>query len=79
MSFLLTEKDPYSDIVIAKLNEIGFESYLKNSKGVQAYIQKSMFHEETLDSVIKELKSLFDEGLISENEYLEAKRKVIGL
>ena len=42
ISFTLSEKNPFSDIVVAKLNELEFESYVESDNGVDAYIQKDI-------------------------------------
>ena len=59
ISFTLLENEPFTDIIIAKLNEIEFESYLETDKGVKAYIQESSFNSVKLDYVIQELQSFF--------------------
>ena len=59
LSFTLSEKNPFSDIIIAKLNEIEFESYIESEKGVDAYIQKDFYNKQKVESVILDLKSLF--------------------
>ena len=35
----LDSTEPFSDILVARLNEIGFESYIEDEKGLKAYIQ----------------------------------------
>jgi len=59
LSFNVPEQGPFSDIVVAKLNEIEFESYVETESGVDAYIQESLFNQKKLDDVISDLKSLF--------------------
>lgn len=49
----LNKKEPYSDIITAKLNEIGFESFQETDCGLQAYIQKTHFHEKLLNDAFK--------------------------
>ena len=39
----ISQIDPFSEILIARLNEINFESYLENKRGVKAYIKKELF------------------------------------
>ena len=59
ISFNIPNKDAYSDIVVAKLNEIEFDSYLDHKEGIQAYIQEDLLHHPSLDRVIHDLKNLF--------------------
>lgn len=56
----LSEKEPYSDIITAKLNEIEFESYQETDSGLQAYIQKIHFDEELLNDAFKILHKQVD-------------------
>jgi len=56
----LSEKEPYSDIITAKLNEIEFESYQETDTGLQAYIQKIHFDEELLNDAFKILDKQVD-------------------
>ena len=56
----LSEKEPYSDIITAKLNEIEFESYQQTDSGLQAYIQKIHFDEELLNDAFKILDKQVD-------------------
>ena len=56
----LSEKEPYSDIITAKLNEIEFESYQETDGGLQAYIQKVHFNEELLNGAFKILDKQVD-------------------
>ena len=61
MSFILDGKisDDFSEIIIAKLNEIEFESYLEEKDSVKAYIPEELFNSCLFDNVILDLKSLF--------------------
>jgi ribosomal protein L11 methyltransferase len=59
LSFTLSQNTDFADIVVAKLNEIEFESYVETQDGVDAYIQESLFNQEKLNEVIEDLQSLF--------------------
>tara|TARA_B100000683_G_scaffold243322_1_gene252670 strand:- start:14808 stop:15632 length:825 start_codon:yes stop_codon:yes gene_type:complete len=59
LSFVLSEKDYLSDIVVAKLNEIEFESYIETEDGVNAYIQEKFYNKEKLNFVLSDLQKLF--------------------
>ena len=58
LSFVLQDKDRFSDIVVAKLNEIEFESYVETIDGVNAYIQEKMYNIDKLNLVLSELQNL---------------------
>ncbi|WBX71839.1 50S ribosomal protein L11 methyltransferase [Tenacibaculum retecalamus] len=49
--FEVTPKEPATEILIAELGEIGFESFVENENGVTAYIQKNDWKENLLDAV----------------------------
>ena len=59
LSFSFSPNKDRADIVIAKLNEIEFESYVETENGVDAYIQEVLFNQDKLLEVIEDLKSLF--------------------
>ena len=59
LSFIIPKKSDFSDIVVAKLNEIEFESFVENSSGIDAYIQEQFLIKERLDSVITEMNNYF--------------------
>jgi len=59
LSFSFSPNTDRADIVIAKLNEIEFESYVETENGVDAYIQEGLFNQDKLMEVIEDLKSLF--------------------
>ena len=42
-----------TDVLAARTAEIGFESFVPDEKGMQAYIQQSLFDEEALKEVIR--------------------------
>lgn len=50
-SFLVTPVEPGSDILIALLADLGFESFTENGTGVDAYIQEELENE----TLVKEL------------------------
>ena len=47
--FLVEPLQPASDILIAELGEVGFESFVEEETGVLAYIQKEEWEESMLD------------------------------
>ncbi|MDO6492347.1 MAG: 50S ribosomal protein L11 methyltransferase [Cellulophaga sp.] len=50
-NFNVTPLQPASDILIAQLGEVGFDSFVENEEGVQAYILKDLWTEENVKNV----------------------------
>lgn len=50
-SFTVNPKQPATEILIAELSTVGFESFVENEQGVLAYIQKVDWKEFLLDSI----------------------------
>ncbi|PKB44995.1 ribosomal protein L11 methyltransferase [Cellulophaga sp. RHA19] len=50
-NFKVTPLQPASDILIAQLGEVGFDSFVENEEGVQAYILKDLWTEENVKNV----------------------------
>lgn len=49
--FKVTPLQPASDILIAELGEVGFESFVENEEGVLAYIQKPDWSDRILEAI----------------------------
>ncbi len=49
--FKVKPVEPASDILMAELGELGFESFVENEEGLLAYILKSEWQEQTLDDL----------------------------
>lgn len=49
--FTVSPLQPATDILIAELGEAGFESFVENDNGVQAYIQETDWNESILENV----------------------------
>jgi len=49
--FLVTPKEPATEILIAELGQLGFESFVENKAGVKAYIQKDEWNATILEDV----------------------------
>ena len=49
---------PFADILVAKLNEIDFESYTEDKSGVKAYVQTHLLDENELKEIINEVAKL---------------------
>ena len=50
-NFEITPKEPATEILIAELGEVGFESFVENENGVVAYIQKSDWNANLLANI----------------------------
>lgn len=50
-NFTVAPLQPASDILIAQLGEVGFDSFVENEEGVQAYILKDLWTEENVKNV----------------------------
>ena len=52
----LEKSEVFSDIVVARLNEIEFETYLEKNNGVKCYIQSKLFDKMKLDIELDKIK-----------------------
>ena len=52
----IEKSEVFSDIVVARLNEIEFESFLENDNGVRCYIQATLFDKKKLDIELDKIK-----------------------
>ncbi len=43
LTFTLTPRDPYADVFINALGDVGFESFVETEEGFQAYIQEEAY------------------------------------
>ncbi|CAA0212029.1 50S ribosomal protein L11 methyltransferase [Tenacibaculum maritimum] len=50
-SFIVSPKEPATEILIAELGAAGFESFVENETGVVAYIQKDFWNKEILNDI----------------------------
>ncbi|EAR11521.1 ribosomal protein L11 methyltransferase [Polaribacter irgensii 23-P] len=50
-NFILSPKEPTTEILIAELGSVGFESFVENEDGVTAYIQKDAWNTDILDAI----------------------------
>lgn len=50
-SFTVSPKEPATEILIAELGNVGFESFVENEEGVTAYIQKEDWHANILEDI----------------------------
>ena len=50
-NFTVTPKEPATEILIAELGAVGFESFVENENGVTAYIQKEDWNSTILDTI----------------------------
>ena len=50
-NFNISPKEPATEILIAELGNVGFESFVENENGVTAYIQKQDYYPSILDDI----------------------------
>jgi len=50
-TFTITPNEPATEILIAELGSVGFESFVENENGVIAYIQQEEWNEHMLDDI----------------------------
>ncbi|MEM7086612.1 MAG: 50S ribosomal protein L11 methyltransferase [Bacteroidota bacterium] len=58
--FKVQPLQPGTEILIAELGQVGFESFVENEEGVKAYIQKEEWNKEILDQIYILSSSEFD-------------------
>ena len=51
---------PFADILVARLNEIEFESYAEDKRGVKAYVQTHLLDKNAVNEIITEMQQLTD-------------------
>jgi ribosomal protein L11 methyltransferase len=52
LEFKFSCKEPYREILIAELSEVGFDSFLETDEGFDAYIQEDLFDRNSFQQVI---------------------------
>ena len=55
LNIRLKDIDPFSEIIIARLNEIDFETFEEDTNGVKCYIQSKLFNKNKIDSILAEI------------------------
>jgi ribosomal protein L11 methyltransferase len=51
VTYVITPKDPWADIIIAQLGEIGFDSFEETDEGFKGYIEGKLFNEAELNNI----------------------------
>jgi len=54
LEFKVSCKPEYTEILIAELAEVGFDSFMENEAGFEAYIEEDLFQRESFDEVISQ-------------------------
>ena len=54
----LKSVNPFADIIVARLNEIDFESYAEDENGIKAYVQTLLLNENAVKEIISEVAEL---------------------
>tara|TARA_B110000263_G_scaffold211797_1_gene194951 strand:+ start:1822 stop:2652 length:831 start_codon:yes stop_codon:yes gene_type:complete len=55
LNIRLKDIDPFSEIIIARLNEIDFETFEEDTNGVKCYIQSKLFNKNKIDSILAKI------------------------
>lgn len=56
----LKEVDPFSEILVAMLDEIGFESYIEEESGIKAYVPNKQLDKVSLQQILSDISDLTD-------------------
>ena len=56
----LNQINPYTEILIAKLDEIKFESYLEHENGLKAYVPTHVLNEHSVIDIINDISNLIE-------------------
>ena len=59
LTFNVEPREQGSDVLIAQLSEVGFESFVENEVGFCGYVKEEEFDEGALDGVVSLLKDVF--------------------
>ncbi len=54
----LKEISPFADILVARLNEIEFESYSEDENGLKAYVQTQLLDKDAVKEIVSEISEL---------------------
>ena len=54
----LNKVNPFAEILIAKLDEIQFESYLENENGLKAYVPTHLLNENAIIKIIDDISKI---------------------
>lgn len=54
----LKELDPFAGILVAKLDEISFESYSEDNSGIKAYVPTQLLDKDALKEIVSEISEL---------------------
>ncbi|PRY89553.1 50S ribosomal protein L11 methyltransferase [Mongoliibacter ruber] len=75
LEFKISCKEPFREILIAELAEIGFDSFLETDQGIDAYIEESQFHRDTYqeiyDKYVDSASLTVEEGLMDKVNWNE--------
>jgi len=72
---------PFSEIIIARLNEIGYDSYEENSVGLKAYILTERFNEKKIldicDDVSLQTGVSYSFSILEDNDFSSLSRSLV--
>jgi ribosomal protein L11 methyltransferase len=59
ITFTVEPREQGSDVLIAQLSELGYESFVESPLGFAAYIREEEFNAESLEALVKEYQDVF--------------------
>ena len=58
VDILIPNKSPFREIIVAKLNEVGFESFSEDEHNLKAYIQEDKLVLKDVEGILDNIKNL---------------------
>jgi len=68
--FTVTPKSPWSEILVAQLAEIGFDSFVDTDNGTKAYVPEDAFDQPDFDALILNYQSLDEVDISFEQHFI---------
>ena len=58
VDILISNQSPFREIIVAKLNEVGFESFSEDEHNLKAYIQEDKLVLKDVEGILNSIKKL---------------------
>lgn len=71
-SFNLKPRQPWSEVLVAELGELGFDSFVDTDLGVKAYVAEDVYEEETVHDLIHDYMNRDELELTFEKQFIPA-------
>lgn len=66
LQFKIACQEPFGEILMAELAEIGFDSFVETPQGIEAYVSEALYHEEPFNEVINKYSEQTEISVIME-------------